>query len=195
MADQGTEGLLSYFLRRKRIHAAKPYLLGRILDVGCGSGALTELVDPVQYLGVEKDEVSLNKAQLLFPIYRFDKCLPKKTEKFDTVVALAVIEHVEQPLEFLRELSSYLCEYPYSRIVLTTPHPSFSKIHAAGAMVGLFSKHAKEEHHGLLSRSELDKYAKLAGLEWLAYHRFLFGANQLAIFKKLHNNLQNSRKH
>ena len=45
MADQGTEGILSPYLRRKRIQAATPYLKGGVLDVGCGGGVLATLVE------------------------------------------------------------------------------------------------------------------------------------------------------
>ena len=45
MIDQGTERLLSPFLRRQRFKVARPYRSGRILDVGCGSVALVALVD------------------------------------------------------------------------------------------------------------------------------------------------------
>ena len=41
MTDQAAEGLLSPMLRNRRIQAVKPFLRGRVLDVGCGNGALT----------------------------------------------------------------------------------------------------------------------------------------------------------
>ena len=44
MADQGTEGLLSPMLRHMRIEKAKPYLNGKVLDIGCGSGALAKFI-------------------------------------------------------------------------------------------------------------------------------------------------------
>jgi len=38
VADQGNEGLLSPFLRWRRIRAVLPYIRGCVLDVvGCGS--------------------------------------------------------------------------------------------------------------------------------------------------------------
>ena len=101
MADQGTEGLLSPFLRRQRFKVAKPYLNGRILDVGCGSGALAELIDPAWYLGIELDEDSVNKAKQSYPHHFFQNTLPPVEEKFNTVVSLAVIEHVPDPATLL----------------------------------------------------------------------------------------------
>lgn len=183
MADQGTEGLLSPFLRRQRFKAAKPYLNGRILDVGCGSGALAELVDPAWYVGIEVDEDSVNKAKQSYPHHFFQNSLPPAEEKFNTVVSLAVIEHVPDPAAFLSSLSQYL-EGPKARIVITTPHPSVDWIHDVGASAGLFSQHANEEHEDLLSYEKLDIAGNQAGLRLVSYRRFLFGANQIAVFRK-----------
>jgi 2-polyprenyl-3-methyl-5-hydroxy-6-metoxy-1,4-benzoquinol methylase len=97
-------------LRRQRLKVAKPYLKGRILNVGCGSGALPELVDAGHYLGVEIDEVSLQQAQLRFPAHRFVSDLPEFTDKFDTIISLPVIEHVIDHAEFLRKRTVHLVD-------------------------------------------------------------------------------------
>lgn len=182
MADQGSEGLMSPFLRAQRLRAARPYLLGRILDVGCGSGALADLVHFDSYLGVDSDQASLDQAAREHPRHKFGTVLPPETESFDTVVALAVIEHVEEPAYFLAELAKRLRNSPAARIVVTTPHPAAEWIHDAGARVGLFSMHANEEHEQLLDRKLLTNVGIIAGLRLIEYRRFLLGANQLAVY-------------
>lgn len=182
MADQGTEGILSPYLRRKRIQAATPYLRGRVLDVGCGGGILATLVDSKKYLGVEIDEISLQKAKSTFPSHQFSQSLPNAGEKFDTVVSLAVIEHVKDPVSFLRELAEFLRDD--GRLVITTPHPSVDWVHHLGAEIGIFSKHASEEHEDLLDKARLEAAGAQAGLKLDLYARFLFGANQLAVYSK-----------
>ncbi|NDL64128.1 class I SAM-dependent methyltransferase [Acerihabitans arboris] len=184
MADQGSEGLLSPYLRRKRIQAAAPYLTGRTLDFGCGSGALAAQIDAGNYVGVEIDSLSLRLALKCFPKHAFVAKSPELSEKFDTVVSLAVIEHVKDSADFLRTLAAYMRESPSSRIVVTTPHPSVDWVHHLGASIGLFSKHASEEHEALLDRSKLEAAGKQAGLDLIYYRRFLFGANQIAIYAK-----------
>jgi cyclopropane fatty-acyl-phospholipid synthase-like methyltransferase len=154
------------------------------LDVGCGSGALAELVDADRYLGIEIDEVSLHQARLRFPAHRFVSGLPESTEKFDTIISLAVIEHVSDPAEFLRTLTVHLVDSDSAGIVVTTPHPAVDWVHDVGAAIGLFSKHASEEHEDLLDRAKLEITGKQAGLELLIYKRFLFGANQVAVYGK-----------
>jgi len=182
MADQGTEGLLSPFLRSQRIKAARPHLLGRVLDVGCGSGALAEAVAPDNYLGLEIDAASFASARKTYPQHTFENSNNIPDGGFDTVVALAVIEHVPSPAEFLKSLSQALRPSPQARIICSTPHPSMDIVHALGAKVGLFSQAANDEHEDLLDRKALDLAGQDAGLVLKNYKRFLHGANQIAIF-------------
>ncbi len=183
MVDQASEGLLSPFLRRRRIAAVIPYLQGRVLDVGCGTGSLARLVEPKLYMGVDRDAWSIAKAQASFPKHNFKEHMPAPDEKFDTVIALAVIEHVSNPVEFLQDLASHLVESTDARIVCTTPHPRVDWLHDTGATIGLFSKHASHEHEDLLDFSHLKTAGLEVGLSLMTYKRFLAGANQLAVFQ------------
>src|SRR5882724_4256798 len=71
MADQLT-GLLSPFLRSRRIAAVEPFLgKGRLLDIGCGTGTLANHVNSTRYLGVDQDEESIAIAKNLFPTNRW----------------------------------------------------------------------------------------------------------------------------
>jgi len=184
MADQGSEGLLSPFLRRARMNAARPYLSGRILDVGCGSGNLAAWVSPENYRGVEMDDASLERATTGFPSHSFTRDMPSQDEKFDSIVALAVVEHVRDPAPFLQGLAGHLADGAEAKIIITTPHPSMNCIHKLGAELSVFSKHASEEHQELLNKPALRKYGEDAGLDLIHYHRFLLGANQLVLFKR-----------
>ena len=157
MADQGSGGLLSPFLRSRRIAAVKPFLRGRVLDLGCGSGKLAAIVPPDRYLGVDTDEYSLGRARTAYPDHAFRGSLPPREEQFDTVAALAFIEHIPDPAEALREMAVRLRSRPASSIVCTTPHPSVEKLHALGARAGLFSREANEEHEALLDRRRMEE--------------------------------------
>lgn len=87
-------------------------------------------------------------------------------------------------LNFLRTLASYLNKSENARLIITTPHPSVGWIHVLGAAIGLFSKHANEEHEDLLDRVKLGMACTHADLNMILYRRFLFGANQITVFKK-----------
>lgn len=184
MADQGSEGLLSPYLRRKRFEAVDPFLAGNVLDFGCGSGGLAQKVHAHRYTGIELDKISLNKAKFRFRNHKFISDMSQVNDKFDTIVSLAVIEHVSDPSEFLLTLSTYLKDVSTSRLVVTTPHPSVGWVHSIGSFVRLFSKCASKEHNELLDRVKLENAGKEAGLMLVTYSRFLFGANQIAVYAK-----------
>jgi len=184
MADQSAEGVLSPFLRRRRIAAVRPFLRGQVLDFGCGSGALAADVDKSAYLGIDPDPDSIAAARRAFPSHRFLLLDDFAGGSFDTVAALAVIEHVADPAAFLATLKSSLSPGPQARIVCTTPHPSMDFVHRIGARAGLFSPSASEEHEELLDRRRLSEAAARAGLRETFYRRFLAGANQIVAFAR-----------
>lgn len=182
MADQ-INGLLSPFLRRRRFAAATPHLHGRVLDVGCGIGELAGFVAPDSYLGIDLDRDSIDSARRRHPAHRF-QTIPAfnadpPAETFDTIVGLAVIEHVPSPQQWLRDLARRLA--PGGRFVLTTPHPHYRWAHEFGARLGVFSRDAAEEHEDFIDRRGMMRAAADSGLRLLTARRFLMGANQLFI--------------
>lgn len=181
MADQGAEGLLSPFLRKKRIRAAGPYLRGQVLDYGCGSGMLAAYVEPGRYFGVDTDPAMIDLARSTFPRHTFSVEELPQGRRFDTIVALAVIEHVPDPAAFLTRAIAHLA--PRGSIVLTTPHPDFHFVHELGARLGFFSRAASEEHQELLDGRAMRRLAIDCGLNITGYRRFLFGANQLFLLQ------------
>lgn len=175
------EGILSNFLRKKRIGAALPFLKGRVIDIGCGIGELAEFIDPEKYFGSDKDVESVNMAKRKYPHHTFYKlegyCDIYK--EFDTVVALAVLEHVENPVDFLIYLKSLLKKE--GSIVLTTPHPRSRLIHKFGSWIGLFSYRAEKEHQLLIGTKKMVEIAHEANLKMNISKTFLLGMNQLFI--------------
>ena len=160
---------------------ASPWLSGRVLDYGCGSGALADVVNADCYVGYDIDAASIDEARRLHPRHEFTLTAPQEGS-FDTVASLAVIEHMAQPDAFVRGLAE-LCK-PGGRIVLTTPNPLLDPAHHLGAKFGLFSHDASEEHVSLLDRKALAGLATSAGLGVVRYARFLLGANQLLVLQK-----------
>ena len=90
-----------------------------------------------------------------------------------------IIEHIEEPVELLQEISSLL--KPNGNILLTTPRPCVEHIHQLGSKLKLFSNEACQEHETLFDRDGMNNVLEKAGLSLLHYKRFLFGANQLFI--------------
>ena len=98
------------------------------------------------------------------------------------MVSLAVIEHVKNPERFLHLLAKRLSKRYGSKVVLTTPNPSVDW-GGLGSRISLFRKHANEEHEALLNWRQLEEICHNAGFKLTTYRRFLWGANQLAVFK------------
>lgn len=177
------DGVLSPFLRSQRMRAAAPFIHGRVLDYGCGIGLVGELPSVTTYAGVDIDQEILTVAAERLPTGRFllPHEIPDKLdgEQFDTIVGLALIEHLPYPLDFLKQAKALLA--PGGRVVLTTPNPALDWAHGLGAKVGIFAKESHEEHQSLMGRKTILSHATNAGLRLEKYKRFLFLANQLAI--------------
>jgi 2-polyprenyl-3-methyl-5-hydroxy-6-metoxy-1,4-benzoquinol methylase len=174
-------GLLSGWLVSERLRAARPHLAGKVLDFACGHGQLAQVCDADGYLGYDIDSRKVDVARQHFPGYRFQTSLPEE-ERFDTVAALAFIEHVE-PEPYVKQFADIL--RPDGRIVLTTPHPSFEWIHTAGSRLHVFSSAAHEEHEDLISPDRMAQIAESLSLRLITSQRFLFGANQLFVLTRV----------
>jgi 2-polyprenyl-3-methyl-5-hydroxy-6-metoxy-1,4-benzoquinol methylase len=173
-------GLLSVWIQRRRIDIGTPYLQGRVLDFGSHEGVLTQYCTPDAYLGVEHDPQFIENARQAHPQFTFVTAVPDG-EKFDTVAAFAVIEHIADPGAMLAMWAGVLA--PGGRIVMTTPHPKFEWIHTVGAKFGLFSGHAHDDHEDLIDRKLMAELAAPSGMVIEHYKRFLFGANQLFVLR------------
>lgn len=183
MSGGDLDGVLSPFLRRQRLAAAKPFVSGTVLDFGCGTAEVCRFVDESRYIGVDLDQSILDVSRRRFPRASFYTpaqyaALPARA--YDTVTALAVIEHLPNPVEFLGQMKAQLA--PGGKIVLTTPNPMLEWAHGLGARFGIFARESHEEHQSLMDRTALCAAAAAAGLNTLVYRRFLLGANQLGVF-------------
>ena len=178
MARLVEAGMLSYWLVQRRQRAVRPHLKGSVLDFGCGVGTLADICDPAAYVGFDIDPRKIEIARRERPHHRFETSVPEG-ERFDTVAALALIEHVHDPGGYLGRFAHLLT--PGGRAVLTTPHPSLEWIHTLGARVGLFSHAAHDEHEDLIDRARMVELLAGTGLRLATYRRFLLGANQLFV--------------
>lgn len=102
---------------------------GMVLDYGCGNGVGSVLLSRRQHevVGVDSDHEAVAFA---------DDCWGhlctfkhgdwthvggmRYTNAFDTVVCLEVIEHVERPIDLLRELRSAIASKPNARAYIST---------------------------------------------------------------------------
>lgn len=184
-------GRLTTLVGAARLAAALPHVPAgaRVLDVGCG---LTDLPGRLpSYTGCDRDPDVLAAQREKYPkgdFFEWDigrGAAPaelKARAPFEGILLLAVLEHVVDPSSILSRLLPLLS--PGGRLIATTPHPIGRWPLEVGAALGLLSSHAHEEHEDLLSRRDLEAAGRVAGLPSMAYRRFLFGMNQLAVFSR-----------
>jgi ubiquinone/menaquinone biosynthesis C-methylase UbiE len=101
----------------------------RVLDLGCGDGALTGTLAAAAgteetIVGADVAEAALRRARARHPRVQFvrvpfDGALPFEDTSFDVVWASEVIEHVADTAHWLSEARRVLV--PRGRLVLTTP--------------------------------------------------------------------------
>jgi predicted TPR repeat methyltransferase len=111
MSNSSAQGkALSYFSQeRPELVAQLPARLGRLLDVGCGSGGVGKAIrDRVDYLaGIELDPAAAAAARAVYDQVvtgRVEDVLGELEGPFDTVLAYDLLEHLPSPDEVLRRL-------------------------------------------------------------------------------------------
>jgi len=184
---QEEQGLLSPFLKHQRYLQVKRFILptDRVLDIGCGAGDLRKhLSEQTAYFGIDIEQKWDKPSAHLF-VTKSNKGIPKQIQKeqISVITALALIEHLKQPSSLFHQAKMVL---PINgRLVLTTPHPIGRNIHDFGAKLGIFSSEASEQHEAFLNKESLIYLAQSEGFEILLYQRFLFGLNQIAVFRRI----------
>jgi len=172
------------YLNKKRLEIAKPFINGAVLDVGCGPATTYELIKIKEYVGIERGEENIRKLKEKFPLAEFyDRDLEKDkfnlNKKFDTIILLAVIEHIKEPDNLFRELEN--CLNKKGKIVMTTPTPFGNFIHTILSKVGITSKEAVKEHVNIYNHKKFICVAKKYNLKIIKYQMFEFGCNSLVV--------------
>jgi len=95
-----------------------PRLLGRLLDVGCGSKPYRSLLNVNIYIGLDVDNETTRKRGVADQLYD-GNTFPFPDSSFDSVLCNQVLEHVFNPDPFLAEIERVL--KPGGTCLLTVP--------------------------------------------------------------------------
>jgi 2-polyprenyl-3-methyl-5-hydroxy-6-metoxy-1,4-benzoquinol methylase len=157
--------LLEGFLQQSRFKQVQPYLHGDVLDFGGNEGELKKLVKGS------------------YTLVNYDHS-PMENKTFDTVVVLAVIEHIE-----VNDVSSVFKQFktkvkPNGIIFLTTPTPLAKPLLEFLAYINVLDRHNIEEHKHYWTKDEIKTLGEQNGFTLKRYKKFQLGFNQLAILEK-----------
>lgn len=107
--------------------ASKPWIIGNLLEVGCGEGRGVEELLPLatSYIGLDKIGEVIQKLKVKFPGVDFRQAvIPPFIDfgenSFDTIVSFQVIEHIQNDKLFLQEI--YRMLKPGGKAIISTPN-------------------------------------------------------------------------
>ena len=97
----------------------------RIVDVACGTGAMCRRLSALGYGDVNAndiDEASFEAKEINFTSFDLNEQFSQRLGQgmYDCVIAIETIEHLENPLAFIRECKLLLKENGY--LLITTPN-------------------------------------------------------------------------
>lgn len=95
--------LVQWIVQRELFEAAKHFVRGRVVDIGCGTKPYRNLLKPyiTEHVGVDHHASlhSKENVDLLGTAY----AIPAPDASFDSALCTAVLEHLEEPEQALRE--------------------------------------------------------------------------------------------
>jgi 2-polyprenyl-3-methyl-5-hydroxy-6-metoxy-1,4-benzoquinol methylase len=178
---------LDRLLQSWRIRKIRPYLRpgSSVLDIGCHDGALFgSLSDRISRgIGIDPTLVrSETHGQFRFIAEAFPSDL-LRSERFDVITLLAVLEHVESS-----ELPQWREEFerllvPGGLVVATVPSPGVDHVLDVLTRFRLVAGMSIEEHHGF-DASLVPSLLSSRTLELMVHRRFELGMNNLYVFKR-----------
>lgn len=110
----------------KAYYAAKPFIAGNLLELGCGEGRGVELLAPLaeSYTGIDKIKEIVTTLSAKYPDYDFSDGVfppfPYPDGSFDTIITFQVIEHVKEDEQFIKEIYRVLKKG--GKALITTPN-------------------------------------------------------------------------
>ncbi len=152
----------------------------RVLDIGCGDGAFTHFcakmkaeviyadIDPARVAAVGQ-RLQDSEARALHPLVTDGNPIPLPDAHVDKVVAMEVLEHVDSPTDFLKELVRV--GKPGALYLLTVPDAVGERVQQKLAPPSYFEK---PNHINIFGRDDFERLVAETGLiiEKKSYYGF-----------------------
>ena len=169
-------------LEEDRINAVLPHIRGRLLDIGAGQNNLVSRYGN----GIGIDVFDWGGGAL---VVEDSSRLPFQDKSFDTITFLACLNHIPYREGVIQEAARLLREE--GRILITMINPLLGNI---GHALWWYSEDKKRggmqpgEVGGLWKRDIL-RWLQAAGFVLQAHERFVYGLNNLYIFRRVHRTI------
>ena len=153
-----------------------------LLDAGCGEGETLERVSdllPPDVVGIDLNPESVEFARRRVRSADLSvgdvTALPFEDDRFETVLCLEVLEHLEDPGAAVTELAR-VCS---SDLVISVPHEPWFRLGslARGKYIRGFGNHPEHINHwnpssirDILPRSKVDAVRVIRSMPWLIVH-------------------------
>jgi len=150
-----------------------------LLDFGCGEGELLHAMEKRirEGVGVDKKIHGISRGKITLLNSDLEKRLPLEDGRFDLVVSLAVIEHLNSAENAVSEMYRMLRRG--GSLLMTPPTPqSKPLLEFLAFKLGIISKEEILDHKHYWSREELLRLLKEAGFREISHKYFQFGFNQ-----------------
>jgi 2-polyprenyl-3-methyl-5-hydroxy-6-metoxy-1,4-benzoquinol methylase len=185
------EPILEKILRRMRLNQVLPYLRlypeCELLDIGCGWDArLLKTVKPYikQGKGIDFKAPLIHEDNIQTFSVKLDKELPFQDQSFDFITMLAVLEHIENDLDILKECARLL--RPGGGLLITVPS-WYAKPILEFLAYRLHVVNANEirDHKRYYNRLDIEKLVKnVSPLTCVEHRYFQFGCNNRVFVRK-----------
>jgi 2-polyprenyl-3-methyl-5-hydroxy-6-metoxy-1,4-benzoquinol methylase len=174
---------LDLFIQSQRIDMARRFLRpgSRVLDLGCGDGALFKQVPEVWGIGIDPTlsaPIELPNAKLLPG--RFPEDTAAESE-FDFVTMLASLEHLPRGVRSHLGTDCYRALKPKGKVIITVPSAKTDILLSVLKTLHLIDGQSLEEHHGY-NVSETPQI--FSSLKMVLQKRFQLGFNNFFVFEK-----------
>jgi 2-polyprenyl-3-methyl-5-hydroxy-6-metoxy-1,4-benzoquinol methylase len=174
-----------YFLQNYRERMARPWIPrgARVLDVGCLEGGFLDRLGDHIGPSVGVDPQANPQAGRNYEVRAepFPSAAPPEDESFDSIVMLAVLEHIPEK-DALAE-ACFRALRPGGRVIITVPSTWVDPIMAVLCAARFADGTSLEEHHGYDPRETPAVFGR-HGFELEHHRRFQLGLNNLFVLRK-----------
>jgi len=189
---QEDQSIVDKFIEHLRFGQVLPFIKSstKVLDLGCGYDAnfLSFIAKKIDFsVGIDlHPNLKLNHKKIKLIKGRVDAKLPVKSNQFDIVTSLAVIEHLKSPKTMLKEAKRVLKKGGV--LIITTPSQTSKPIlEFLSYKLKIVSKIEIADHKRYYNKISLIKELVDSGFHKnrINIRRFELGMNLLAIAKNI----------